>query len=384
MTYRIGLFDPAFRPEGHFIPFDRYLAEVLETQEIEVTLIDQDGQLQSAFEALPGTYRYLRLSPVPASSRFLPGKAGRLVSRYLFWRRAFAAMKAAGLDMVLFTADARDILMCAPSLPLPYAAIILYPYAYLKKGSRSLSSLTQAFLYRRFLARARARFSTNEPPILSGIEDLIGMHDVTWIPDLPATERPPLPGAPEPDTFLTIGTISKSKNHLFVLDAMERANLPYPYVIAGKPLDDTGSAVEERVKSLGQRSDLTVSGRFGYLDEAEYMDLMQAAAFLVFPYDLMRGNISSQVLHDAFSTGTPIIAPDIEPFRWYVERYGIGLLYKEGDATSFADTMHAAHAAGRSSFTAGFERLRADHSIDTIRATALGALMPVLAESRRG
>lgn len=385
MTYRIGIYDPAFRAEGHFVAFDRYIKNLVADSDTEVIFIDRNGQMKAAYAADTdaASYKYLELPQQPAPISWLPVRAGRVFARLLFWRRAFQTIERQGFDLVIFTADPRDIIMCFAPLRVPYAAVIMYPYGFVSKASgKSVGSRVQSFLYKRYLLRAKFRFTTNELPILSKISALLGMEDIHWIPDVPAEERPALKTPTTENEFLTIGTISKSKNHLFVLDVFRDSKIPYSYRIAGKPMDDLGHAVVAQVSELAKRTDLHISGDFGYLDDVQYLNLMQSAKFLIFPYDFTRGDISSQVLHDAFSTGTPFVAPDIEPFRWYAERYSIGILYPEGDAIGLANAVHQAHKSDRTSFLRGFEVLRKAHALPVIRQSFQAIVRPVLKNAR--
>lgn len=378
MTYRIGIYDPAFRPEGHFVAFDRYIGEILDVPDIRVTYIEHEGAMSTVYQETRFAYPhdYLNIGKPPTSARFLPGRLGRICARLWYWHRTFKAIERQNLDMVLFTADARDILMCAFIPRFRYGVILLYPRMYVRGGLSAAS-----FLYRRFIKRASIHFTTNEPPIRSDISALLGIKHIHWIPDMRAVAHSNRTHSTETTEFLTIGTILKSKNHAFALEAFAQARLPYAYLIAGKIIDHVGEWVARRVDQLSKEPNLSIRGRFGYLKEEEYTNLMQGASFLIFPYDFTRGDISSQVLHDAFSTETPFIAPDIEPFRWYVEHYGIGLLYKEGDTESFARILHSAHKEGTAAFAGKFSALQRDHSLEVIREKFLAALMPLLGQS---
>lgn len=373
MKYRIGIFDPAFRPEGHFVAFNRYMSEIFNTPDIEVTFIDEAGKMRAAYGS-HGTY--LDLPARPSVKQFLPSRIARAYSRLSFWRNAFRVIDEAGFDLVLFTADPRDILMCVVPIRFAYGVVILYPYAYVGKSKTSISDRIRSYLYRKFVACASKRISTNEPPILAAIATQLNMSDIQWIPDMPVKEVPSDESTLKQVEFLTIGTISSTKNHLFALDAFESNSLPYTYLIAGKIIDSTGERVETRIKELSENSALSIRSQLGYLDEDAYRYLMENAKFLIFPYDFTRGNISSQVLHDAFSTRTPFVAPDIEPFKWYVERYHIGILYIEGDNTSFGSAIREIHSSDPKSFVTGFDRLATDHSLAAIRARLVPSIIP--------
>jgi glycosyltransferase involved in cell wall biosynthesis len=55
-------------------------------------------------------------------------------------------------------------------------------------------------------------------------------------------------------------------------------------------------------------------------------------------------------MFEALIMGKPIIAPNHEPFRYEVERYGIGLLYDLNDSQSLVKTLRRAKELGANSF----------------------------------
>ena len=162
---------------------------------------------------------------------------------------------------------------------------------------------------------------------------------------------------------MTIGTIADTKNHLFALNIFEKFNLPFSYLIAGPSMDKVGEEVQRRV-ACSTNPNLT--GIFKNITD-DYDSLIQGSEFLILPYDLKRGGRNSQVVYDAFRNLTPIIAPDIEPFKMYIERYGIGFLYKEGDENSFRATIEKAAAIPKEHFAENFGRLYKDLSFDKIK-----------------
>lgn len=360
---RVGIFDPAFKKEGHFIPFNRYIAKLVDDPDTQLVFFDTNGLMREVYahEAFRVSPEFKTFSPLPAS----PSRAGRFFARYRYWKEAFRAIDDSDLDVLILTAEARDALMYAVPLRTPVALFLLYPRGYALSRARTLPQLAYALLFKRFAGRALVRFSTSEPPLLPEMRAMLGTPQIEWVPNMPVT--PIANERTATHTFLTIGTISKSKNHLFALTAFKEQGLPYSYHIAGAPLDAIGEEVRLFVEEHGKAEGRAITGEFGYLSSERYDELMRSAEFMLFPYDFTRGSISSQVLHDSFSYGIPIIAPAIQPFKWYVERYGIGLLYTEGDRASFAGALRTAAGMRRDDFKAGFAELQQAHSLETVR-----------------
>lgn len=357
---RVGVFDPAFKEVGHFIPFDAYIADLAASFAREVVFFDATGAMERAYgsRAFAVPVSFVRLpEPVPSASRIM-----RILRRFRCWRSRFVLMDRS-CDLLVITAEARDPLMYFSRPRVPYLALILFPYAYLKEGYRSVAERIVAGRYRAFVRGSAAYFTTSESPMLEAIRDLLGLPYLDWLPNLPVRSSSEAAGG---NGFVTLGTISRSKSHAFVLQAFRERRLPYPYHIAGAALDETGESVRAGVEALAQEPDLAVTGEFSYLSDERYESLLRSAAYALFPYDFTRGNISSQVLHDCFRTRTPIVAPAIEPFKGYVERYGIGFLYPEGDAEGLAEALAAASRKPKADFADGFSALARDLSFERI------------------
>jgi len=363
---RIGIFDPAFRQEGHFPAFNRYIIDLFSVEGTEVTCIDVGNVMQETYKDEvwnAGAPTFVSFPTAPkASLKTLP-------QRMRWWHGLRKHIDAQGLDCLVITAEARDPLMYFFPPKTPYVALILYPYGYIGKtdGPKDLRGHIFNNAYRSYVRNSAVYLTTSESPILEDIQSRLSLPNLHWLPNLPMSNEQDMRPAARKTTFLSLGTISRTKNHLFVLSVFEKFSLPYTFKVVGKPGDEIGAAVVAKVETLRQRPNLAISGSFGYLSDAEYQDAFRETEYMVFPYDNTRGDITSQVLHDCFRTRTPIIAPAIEPFASYVERYGIGFTYPEGDAEACADVLKAASERSRESFVEAFSGLNADHSLESIR-----------------
>ena len=65
---------------------------------------------------------------------------------------------------------------------------------------------------------------------------------------------------------------------------------------------------------------------------------------------------------------TPIIAVDIEPFRTYIERYSIGLSYRENDGEDLLNAIEKARERGKESFKEAIRAFREEHAISSWRS----------------
>lgn len=384
-TYRIGIFDPAFTKEGHFISFDRYAASLLDNPKYRTVFLDVGGQMRETYKDardFGSAPEFHRISVPLQVPRLLGRRVGSLILRMKQWQEAYKRIAEAELDCVLITSESYDPFMYLFTPRFKYVLFILNPRLYIFAPSVSSpvrDLLRKAFtrLYRTLAKNAAALVTTSEPPLIKDLERALKLRPISWLPNLPLKTIRPAAG-PYTFDFITIGTISKSKNHLFALSAFEAGQLPYRYMIAGLSRDSVGKKVEKEVGRLEGTRNFAIRGEFGYIDDNHYRELLRSSRFALFPYDFARGDISSQVMHDSFQQGVPIVAPDIQPFKWYVENYCIGLLYKEGDAESFTATLRKAHEMGPELLREGFGALERDHALEKIREDFQKILRPLL------
>ncbi len=389
---KIGIFDPGFELLGHYAFFNRYVAELLDTPGNRIYFLDIGGKMRKSYEGnleLKNPPAFVPLADARYAS--MPLRSGSLFSvawwrnrigEYSWYKAIFSKIADLHLDAVVFSSVETAPAVYFVKARFPYVALVLYPENLFKaraslKGYRKvLGPLYTLYIsgFYRFLKRAKLIFTTNEPSMPT---PELSRFPVSWLPNRSFGDdlrkkgmSGRTPGEPQ-FTFLTIGTISNSKNHLFALDSFEKYGLPFKYCIAGVPMDETGEIVKRRV--LGGKIK-TISGIFKTLDDREYDGLFEITEFLFLPYDLKRGAISSQVMHDAFSRSIPIIAPDVEPFKYYVERYGVGLTYKEGDMDSLAMTLRKAAGMHRGDFRKNFEALHADLSFPKVKEEFLAKI----------
>ncbi len=374
MPQKIGIFDPGFSTTGHFIPFDRYIAQLI-GDEYELVFLDFGDRMRSAYENKIS----LKYEPSFVTIADVPVYPGRLTLRSFFliswWRkrwndfrwcaRAFHNIEKLDLDLVIITSQSTPfIFLQRPRFP--YCIVIQHPM--LIKSRERLKGVSLIFApiydffirhYFSFLGRAKVVFTTNDPTMPSPFPGAV------WLPtNLDLREFTPIKTVSK-RKFMTIGVVSDAKNHTFALDAFEKFRLPFSYLIAGMPTDAVGEKVKERVLHFPNAN---VTGMFKNIPADEYESLIRESDYLILPYDFkMEARGASQVLYDAFRNHTPIVAPDFEPFRNYVERYGIGVLYKEGDADSFKHVLEKAANVSKDHFSDNFRHLYADFSFDKIK-----------------
>ena len=68
----------------------------------------------------------------------------------------------------------------------------------------------------------------------------------------------------------------------------------------------------------------------------EFNAFIERSHFTVFADEKQKSSVTNGTMMESIINFTPIIAPDHEPYTYYVEKYGLGLIYKYGDDVSFA------------------------------------------------
>lgn len=140
--------------------------------------------------------------------------------------------------------------------------------------------------------------------------------------------------------ILYIGTIRPSKQIEFCLEAMKRINKSnILYTIAGRCRED---------KEYGDKINLLAASTPNvvridrYIPDEEYEQLLNDCDFVVLCDEKEASCASNGTMSEALLHGKPIIAPDINPFKYEVEKYGVGFLYKYGDVVSLCNVLERA------------------------------------------
>lgn len=140
--------------------------------------------------------------------------------------------------------------------------------------------------------------------------------------------------------LLFIGTLRASKNVEFCIGAIKKINdKRITYTIAGRCKSDKkyNEKIEELVKDLPN-----VLRIDRYIPDEEYEELISNCDCLVFCDKKEASCASNGTMSEALLHGKPIIAPDFNPFKNEVEKYGVGLLYRYNDEDSLCETILSA------------------------------------------
>lgn len=148
--------------------------------------------------------------------------------------------------------------------------------------------------------------------------------------------------------LLTLGTLRRSKHVEYVIDALrDIGNSKIVYTIAGRCKDQNG--YEEMI--MNHMKGMNSINRINrYLEEDEYEDLFKTCDFFVLCDERERTCGSNGTMLEAVIKGCPIIAPNHEPYKTEIEKYGIGLLYDLGDINTLKAAIVKAKSLGKNHF----------------------------------
>lgn len=150
-------------------------------------------------------------------------------------------------------------------------------------------------------------------------------------------------------SFLTIGTLRRSKHVEYVLDAFKVINDScYSYTIAGRCKDDNGYEDMLNKHSEGIPNVKRINT---FINDEDYVKLFQQCDFLILCDEKEISCPSNGTMVESLIWGRPIIAPNQEPFKYEIDKYGIGLLYDFNNLQSLVETLRIARTLGSNYFS---------------------------------
>lgn len=149
-------------------------------------------------------------------------------------------------------------------------------------------------------------------------------------------------------SLLFIGTLRPSKNVEFCIEAIKRLNdKRITYTVAGRCKSD--KKYSEKISKLSENVQ-NVYRIDRFIPNEEYEELIRNCDFLILCDKKESSCASNGTMSEALLHGKPIIAPDYDPFKYEVEKYGVGILYQHNDVDSLCETILTALNKGTDPF----------------------------------
>ena len=158
-------------------------------------------------------------------------------------------------------------------------------------------------------------------------------------------------------SLATIGAIRQQKNIEFALDALKGKRIIY--IVSGESKKQYAFEINDLMSKMDNRYFIRINKRFS---EDEYNSIIRESHFILicdkeYPYPGSNG-----VLFDAVYNMRPVIVPDHSQFRYYIDKYKIGLKYKPNDKDSLLKTIYKAKELGDEYFHDNIKKFRKEHN----------------------
>jgi hypothetical protein len=319
---RIGIYDPGFTSYGHYTYFNKHVISLLSDVFKEVLSFNESSAIQKADISLPKNVKIINL----------PDKIRNLSKSFLkenksheksFYDGLWEFIKEHNCDQLLLTSQGsgknRTLWEHPPTLPYSIIVHIVWQIIQRSKSVKSISPM---------LRKANCLFVLEDYliPQLSMKND-----HVSRFPYYSYSNNYNIPEKQE-STILRIGTIgiiNERRNIHFILNAFKDYNgKPFEYYLYGKPIGQEGQKLVDLSNSTVFPTMVKFKKKFEYLKDEEYDRMTAKCDFGLIAYDECRQGQAPGVLYQFAKNNTPIIAPNIEPFKLIESRYkGIFILY---------------------------------------------------------
>lgn len=163
-------------------------------------------------------------------------------------------------------------------------------------------------------------------------------------------------------SFLVIGQLREAKHVPFTIQAFRKAN------IDGATLKLIGRAQDEYEKEIQSAisKDKRIIRKNAFLEYDDFNKHFSESHFVVFADEQGPSCITNGTMTEALINHRPIICPNYNPYKYYIEKYNIGLMYEAGSVESYAATMRKARNLGVEYFQSSIDQFLKTLSFDVV------------------
>lgn len=153
-------------------------------------------------------------------------------------------------------------------------------------------------------------------------------------------------------SFLVIGQLRKEKHIPTTIAAFRKAN------INGAVLKLIGCSQGEyeREISLAIGEDNRIFRLNAFLEYDDFNKHFSSSHFVLFADEEGPSCITNGTMTEALINHRPIVCPNYNPYKYYIEKYGVGLLYEAGNEDSYASALVKASKLGVHFFQSAIEK----------------------------
>ncbi len=156
----------------------------------------------------------------------------------------------------------------------------------------------------------------------------------------------------EKPSFLVIGQLRKQKNLPTTIEAFKLANIPN----AKLRLIGRSQGKYEEIITAAINNDDRIDRNNSFLEYDDFLNYYTNAHFVFFADEEGDSCITNGTFTEALIQHRPVVAPDYNPYSYYINKYGVGILYKPKDIDSYANAMKQAVEFGVEYFQENIEK----------------------------
>lgn len=136
-------------------------------------------------------------------------------------------------------------------------------------------------------------------------------------------------------SFLVIGMLRPGKNIPFTVDAFLAANIKKSKLrLVGRSTERYEKII---AKSIKGHNNIEREDRF--LNYGDFNKAFIESHFVCFADEQGPSCITNGTMMEALINCRPVICPDYEPYKSYIEKFGVGILYEGGNIHSYANAL---------------------------------------------
>lgn len=169
-------------------------------------------------------------------------------------------------------------------------------------------------------------------------------------------------------TFLTIGMLRPDKQIDKTISAYQKAQIENSRLLL---VGRSSSPQYEDIISKSSANNNKIDRVNKFLEYDDFNSYIACAHYVVFADRKQASSVTNGTMLEALINHRPIIAPNYDPYAYYIKKYNIGILYEPDDKESFKEAFIKAEKVGCESFfpsinaflhTISFEKVSKDLS----------------------
>ena len=119
----------------------------------------------------------------------------------------------------------------------------------------------------------------------------------------------------------------------------------WQYVLVGK---SQGKYENEILSAINHNDNIRRINKF--IDYKEFNNYIKEAHFVVFADKKQKSSVTNGTMLETLINYRPIIAPNYDPYKTYIDKYGIGLTFNPDVSGDLSRVMKEAESLGSKSF----------------------------------